>query len=117
MCTAFGYLATSEYFFSSSQQALGNVQLTSREMAVLRKRFEKGAGEGIDLPATLLFFGRDEIQSTLPDSLYTPNTEDSQKSEMETEEKLLQKRRQAQEQDDRSTSDIEVHFALYFLRC
>lgn len=80
-------------------------------MAVLRKRFEKGTGEGINVPATLLFFGRDELQSTVPDSAAPPNAEDSQKREMDPEEELRQKRRQAQEEDERSASDIEVRLS------
>lgn len=92
----------------SSHQVLGNVRLSAREMAVLRKRFEKDAGEGIDVPIALLFFGRDETQSTFPESADRPNNADSQKTGMDTENELQYKRRQAQEEDERSASDIEV---------
>lgn len=84
------------------------MHLTPREMSVLRRRFEKGTREGLDVPATLLFFGRDEFQSISPDSADPPNNEDSHKNEMETEEEMRQKRRQAQEEEERSASDIEV---------
>ena len=93
---------------ASSHQVLGNVRLSAREMAVLRKRFEKDAGEGIDVPIALLFFGRDETQSTFPESADRPNNADSQNTGMDTENELQYKRRQAQEEDERSASDIEV---------
>ena len=89
-------------------QTLGNVHLTPREMSVLRRRFEKGTGEGLDVPAALLFFGRDEFQPISPESASPPDNEDTNRNEMDTEEELRRKRRQAQEEDQRSASDIEV---------
>lgn len=96
----------------TSRQALRNVHLTSRETAVLRRRFEAAGGGGtMDVPAVLRFFGRDAPQHSVltDDADQPPGVDTSGQGEAADREKVLQKaRRRAEDEESRSASEVEV---------
>ncbi|CAM9603690.1 unnamed protein product [Ectocarpus sp. 12 AP-2014] len=94
---------------SDAIKVLRNVHLTPRETAALSRRFEKAGGGGIDVPAALLFFGRDmHSQSKSVEGVVEPSgdvrSQENRESQGETLRENLQ---QAQDDEERLASEVE----------
>lgn len=86
------------------------MHLTPRETAALSRRFKKSGGGGIDLPAALLFFGRDiHLQSKAVEGVVKPSggvgSQENKESQGETLRENLQ---QAEDEEERLASEVEV---------
>ncbi|CAN0395205.1 unnamed protein product, partial [Ectocarpus sp. 8 AP-2014] len=94
---------------SDAIKVLRNVHLTPRETAALSRRFEKAGGRGIDVPAALLFFGRDvHLQSKPIQDVIEPSggvgSQDNRESQGEILRENLQ---QAEDEEERLASEVE----------
>lgn len=91
------------------------MHLTPRETAALVRRFEKAGGGGIDVPAALLFFGRDIHSQSKPIAgVVEPSggigSQENREPQGETLQENLQ---QAEDEEERLASEVEVRTLTY----
>lgn len=89
----------------TSRQALRDVHLTPREMAVLRRRFEAAGRGGMDVPAVMRFFGRNASRQPI----VTGDADQPAGVDTSGQGEELQKApRRSEDEEARSASEVEV---------